>query len=419
MARTIAADAMSYYPGTSDKFVDLPSPYYWWQMGAFTGSMLDYSHYTGDTTYDRVITTALLAQVGPNFNYMSPAHEGQEGNDDQAMWGFSVMAAAERNFPQPRDDIPSWLKLAENIWNSLVSRWDETTCDGGLRWQIFASNPNGLDYKNTVSNGGLFQLSARLARATGNQTYAEWANKVYTWTVNVGMIDENFSVHDGASSSANCTDTNPLTFSYTTGIYLYGAAVMFDHTSDPFWADQSVGLLRGANSFFSPYTNSTNVMYEHACEEVNRCNTDMRSFKAYTSRFMWASTLYVPSLVPEIETLLQTSAAAASQACTGGSAGTTCGHKWWVGGFDGTTGLGEEMCALETIQGLLVKESKAPLRGDEIKTVKQFTGEAAGQGTAVFPSATGGQKEPTSVATSAAASLKGRFARRGRRGWRA
>lgn len=366
---------MSYYSGTPDKFVDLPAPYYWWQMGAFTGSMLDYSHYTGDTTYDQTIATALLAQVGPDFDYMSPAHAGQEGNDDQAMWGFSVMAAAERNFPQPRADIPSWLQLSENIWNSLAARWDPTTCAGGLRWQIFASNPNGLDYKNTVSNGGFFQLSARLARATGNETYAQWANKVWDWTVAVGMIDANYNVHDGASASANCTDTNPLTFSYTSGIYLYGAAVMADITgSDARWVERATRLVGATRAFFSPFANATNIMYEAACEEVDRCTTDMRSFKAYTARFMWASTLYVPSLVPAVEELLHTSAGAASQACTGGADGTTCGQKWYVNGFDGRVGLGEEMCALETIQGLLVAGSKRPLKGGEIKVVREFRG---------------------------------------------
>lgn len=50
----------------------------------------------------------------------------------------------------------------------MVARWDNTTCDGGLHWQIYPSNPNGLDY-NSVSNGGFFQVSARLARATENE----------------------------------------------------------------------------------------------------------------------------------------------------------------------------------------------------------------------------------------------------------
>lgn len=364
---------MSYYSGTPQKFVDLPKPHYWWQAGALMGSMLDYSHYTGDKSYDKLISRALLEQVGPNFDYMLPSHYGQEGNDDQAFWGFSVMSAAERNFPHPDEHIPSWLQLVENLWNSQVVRWNTASCNGGFLWQIFPDNPNGLDYKNTVSNGGFFQISARLARATGNNTYLEWAEKVWDWTEAVGMIDEAHNVFDGASASHNCTDTNPVTFSYGAAIYLYGAAVLADHTGDPKWTQRTEKILGAARSFFSPFENATNIMYEHACEQVFTCNADMRSFKGYFSRFVYGASLFVPSIQPVIEELWHTSAKAAANACTGGPDGTTCGQKWYVGGFDGLTGLGEEMCALETIQGLLVGESTPPLKGDEIKTVRTFS----------------------------------------------
>ncbi|KAM7187028.1 glycoside hydrolase [Rhypophila sp. PSN 637] len=373
VAKTLAAGTMAYYPGDKDKFVDLAPPYYWWECGAMFGAMLDYSHYVGDHSYDQVISTALSAQTGPDFDYMLPTHFGQEGNDDQAFWGFAVLTAAERNFPQPNPAIPSWLQMSENIFNSLAGRWNDTACGGGLLWQIFASNPNGLDYKNSVSNGGLFQIAARLARATGNQTYAAWANKVWDWTTGVGMMDAKYNVLDGASSRENCSKINPVSFSYSQGIYLYGAAVMANVTGDKIWVERTEGLVEAAKSFFSPFSNATNIMYEHACEQVYKCNTDMRSFKGYLSRFMFASTLYVPSIIPTVFGLLGASAQGAAKACTGGSDGTTCGQRWYYGGFDGMVGLGEEMCALETIQGLLVADAAPPFKGDEIKTVRTFS----------------------------------------------
>ena len=80
------------------------------------------------------------------------------------------MSAVERRFQSPPSSSPQWLPLAEAVFNDLASRWDLTSCAGGLKWQIFSSN-TGYDYKNTPSNGGLFQLAARLARYTGNATY--------------------------------------------------------------------------------------------------------------------------------------------------------------------------------------------------------------------------------------------------------
>lgn len=334
--------------------------------------MLDYQHYTGDTSYHDVITQALLSQVGPNFDYMVPRHFGDEGNDDQAFWSFTVLDAAERNLPQPDDSIPSWLTMAENIWNTMVARWNTTACGGGIAWQIFPSNPNGMSYKNSVSNGGLFQLSARLARATGNQTYGDWAQKIWDWSVSVGFVDADFIVRDGADSKDNCQTVNPQTYSYSQGIYLYGAAVLYNHTrGDATWGDRTTRLLAAAGSrFFSPFTNATGVMFEPICETVNTCDTDMLSFKAYLARFMWATTQMMPSTLPTVQALLVPSALAAGQVCSGGANGTVCGHRWYVGGYDGTTGLGQQMSALEVVQGLLVQEATPPFRAGEIQHVK-------------------------------------------------
>lgn len=333
--------------------------------------MLDYFHYTGDSTYNDVITEALLSQVGPNFDFMVPAHYGDEGNDDQAFWSFTILEAAERNFPQPDDDIPPWLDIASNIWNSMVTRWNTTHCGGGFTWQIFASNANGLDYKNSVSNGGFFQLSARLARATNNDTYFEWAQKVWDWSETIGFVGSDYTVYDGASSSDDCSEVNRLSFSYSQGIYLYGAAIMYNYTNgNQTWGDRTTGLLKATDSYFTPFPNATNIMFEHACELVGSCNTDMLSFRAFLSRFMWATTQMMPSTLSDVQAVLNVSAVAAGKACSGGDNSTVCGHTWWTGAYDNSHGLGQQISALETVQGLLVQQATPPFKAGEIVHVK-------------------------------------------------
>ncbi len=360
----------------------------WWQAGAAWGAMLDYSHYTGDPSYDTVVTEALLSQVGTNFDYMTEQHRGSTGNDDQAFWAFAVLEAAERNFPQPDDDIPPWLDLATNIWNSMVVRWNTTHCDGGFNWQIFADNPNGMDYKNSISNGGFFQISARLARATGNNTYLDWAQKVWDWSETVGIVNNaSYTVYDGVDSKDNCATVNQHQFSYTQAVYTYGAAVLYNYTNgDPKWGNRTSGLLDAAKVYFSPFENATNIMYEAACEPYGICNVDQKSFKGYVSRFFWATTKMMPSTLDQVEPLLTTSALAAAGACSGGDDGTTCGQKWYTGGYDGVPGLGQQMSALETVQGLLSREASPPLKAGEIKHVK---GESA------LPSTAGPTASPT------------------------
>jgi mannan endo-1,6-alpha-mannosidase len=87
------------------------------------------------------------------------------------------MDAVELQFPDPPPEKPSWLSLAQAVYKEQIKRWDTSHCGGGLRWQIFPFN-KGYSYKNTISNGGLFQLAARLARYTDDQAYADWADKV-------------------------------------------------------------------------------------------------------------------------------------------------------------------------------------------------------------------------------------------------
>ncbi|KAF6842271.1 mannan endo-1,6-alpha-mannosidase DCW1-like protein [Colletotrichum musicola] len=368
VASSLAHGAMSYYNGnvSSDpKMVgDLQDPYYWWQAGALWGLMVDYYYYTGDPTYNEVLTQALTAKVntGPNHDFMPPEHAQEEGNDDLGFWGFAVMAAAERNFPQPNPEAPSWLQMGINIFDSLASRWNTTHCGGGLLWQIYESNPNGLNYKNSVSNGGFFQLAARLARATGDQKYADWATKVWDWSVSVGFIDADLKVFDGADSRDNCSKINPLSFTYSTGIYLYGLAVMANHTAEALWHDRAVKMLDTAQHFFTPFDNSTNIMYEPACETVGTCNTDMKTFKGYLSRFLYKSAQDLPELKPAVQKLMVPSALAAAKACEASDKGVVCGQKWYVGANDKSEGLGQTMSALEAIQGQL--DSVAQLKAD-------------------------------------------------------
>ena len=102
-------------------------------------------------------------------------------------------------------------------------------------------------------------------------------------------------------------------------------------------------------------------MYEVACEPRGNCDTDQRSFKAYLSRWMAASTNVAPWTSKQILPLLQSSALAAASSCTGGDDGNTCGMKWTTGTFDGSEGVGEQMSALEIIQSNLITSVSGPV----------------------------------------------------------
>ncbi|KAJ5053800.1 uncharacterized protein L3040_000091 [Drepanopeziza brunnea f. sp. 'multigermtubi'] len=360
VASSIAFDMMSYYTGNKTGEIpgNLPWPYYWWETGAMFGAMVDYWYYTGDTSYVDVTTQALLWQVGPHRDYMTPNQTKTEGNDDQAFWGLAAMTAAEVNFPNPLPNQPQWLSLAQAVFNTQAARWDMTSCGGGLKWQIFTFN-NGYNYKNSISNGCFFNLAARLAKYTGNQTYADWAEKTYDWMDSIDLLDDNYYVFDGSDDTINCTRTNRIQWTYNAGAMLLGAATMYNHTDgSAIWKTRLDGLIKGLDVFFP----TDNIMQEVACENNGLCNVDQHSFKAYLSRWMAATTKMAPYTFDTIMAKLGPSAVAAAKQCSGGDNGRTCGMRWTMGDtWDGGYGVGQEMAALEVIQSNLIAQVAGPL----------------------------------------------------------
>lgn len=358
---SLAYNLLSWYQNNQSTTAEvavgtLPAPLYWWEAGAVWGGMIDYWAYTNDTSYVLTVQQALLAQVGPDNNYMPPAYYPSLGNDDQAFWALAVLSAIEYEFPVPEGNSSTvWLDLAEAVFNTQWPRWDTTSCGGGLKWQIFQSNA-GWDYKNSISNGGFFQIAARLVHYTGNATYLDWAEKTWDWMEAVGLIDARYNVFDGTNDLLNCSELDHTLWTYNPSMLLYGSAMLYNYTNgSQLWENRTTGLLANcANNFFTPYSNATNIMYEPSCEPQGNCNADQFSFKAYLARWMAKSSIVAPYITSAIRTLLEISAQAAAQVCTSGTDGTACGQKWYVGGYDGSFGVGQQLSALETVQALLL-----------------------------------------------------------------
>jgi hypothetical protein len=113
------------------------------------------------------------------------------------------------------------------------------------------------------SNACYFNLGARLARFTGNKTYAEEATKTWDWLSNTGLLTTNGEAFDGAHTEKNCTDINKTQFSYSAAILTQGAAFMYNYVS---LAYRSVFLFL---SFLlsSPFAYSSQV----SASETNKC----------------------------------------------------------------------------------------------------------------------------------------------------
>ncbi|KAF4986414.1 hypothetical protein FGRMN_10839 [Fusarium graminum] len=374
IAKKIAKDMVGMYHGNEPGGTPglLPEPYYWWYAGAFMGTLVDYWAYTGDDQYVELTKQALLFQVGDHDDYMPINQTRTEGNDDQGFWALTVMSAAEFNFPHPDPSEPQWLGLAQAVFNTQAARWDTEHCGGGLRWQIFEWN-KGFDYKNSISQACFFALGARLALFTGNESYADWADKTWEWMEGTEFIDpKTYYVYDGGHIGNNCTKLVPYQFSYNAGGMILGAAAMYNFTESPVWKTRLDNLLEGAKVFFQGP--QKNIMSEVACEPVKLCNLDQTSFKAYLSRWLAVTTQWAPHTRDTIMPLLRASAVAATDKCTGGENGQMCGLYWTKDKFEGEITVGQEMAALEVTLACMVQDRPAPLTKDTGGTSKANPG---------------------------------------------
>lgn len=162
----------------------------------------------------------------------SQRRDHRTNNYTIGFWGMSAMTAAEFNFENPDPDQPQWLALAQAVFHTQAERLDPNTCGGGLHWQAY-SYLNGYTYKNSISNGCFFNIGARLALYTKNETYAKYATQSWEWMSSVGFLDKDYNIYDGADVGDNCTEINRVPFSYNAGIFLLGAATMYNYVRPP------------------------------------------------------------------------------------------------------------------------------------------------------------------------------------------
>jgi mannan endo-1,6-alpha-mannosidase len=198
----------------------------WWESAVLYRTLIQYWSLTGDASNNPAVTQGMYWQRGDN-DYMPSNISEYIGNDDQASWALAAMTAAESKFPE-ETKLASWITLAQNVFDIQAARWDTKNCGGGLRWQIWTFQA-GYGIKNAISNGDLFELSARLARYTGNKTYVEWAEKVWDWTLSTQLMNnKTWTIADSMSVEDRCATLEHTQWSHNYAVYLSGAAYMYN-----------------------------------------------------------------------------------------------------------------------------------------------------------------------------------------------
>ncbi|KAL4948263.1 glycoside hydrolase [Aspergillus filifer] len=359
-ASKTAYGSLLWYSGNETGQIPGAFPEKWWEGSALFQSLILYWYYTGDDQYNDLVTQGMQWQAGDG-DYLPANYSSYLGNDDQFFWGAAAMTAAEVGFPEDdSDDAYSWLSLAQGVFNSQKNGWDTTSCGGGLRWQLYPYQA-GYAMKNAISNGGFFQLAARLARYTANDTYADWAQKAWDWVVTTPLVNnKTWNVADSTNIDDDCTSQGNNQWSYNYGSYLAGAAYMYNYTEKAEWKKVVDGLLgKLLDEFFPQKYGGGQIITEYLCEPSGLCNYNEILFKGIVSTWLTSTALIVPEYYDKIYAKLQTSAEAAAKSCSG-AGNNTCGIKWYTEKWDQSIGMEQQIIATDVLSSALVSEKKNP-----------------------------------------------------------
>eukprot|EP00026_Physarum_polycephalum_P012298 Phypoly_transcript_12592.p1 GENE.Phypoly_transcript_12592~~Phypoly_transcript_12592.p1 ORF type:complete len:348 (+),score=34.13 Phypoly_transcript_12592:36-1079(+) len=228
----------------------------WWITGNCLTTVLEYALKTHNTSFGAMIENMYWKNGFP--------HIETAGYDDIQWWGLAMMDAYKLT------QKSSYLARAEDIFKEATGAWS-TECGGGVWWD------RKNTYKNAITNELFLSLAAELYLATNDSGYMTWANEEWKWFSASGMINSDYLINDGLTSS--CTNNGGTTWTYNQGVILGGLTAMHTITGDS-------NYLVFAEKIASAAINnlSANGTLQEPCEPKNDCDTDQTQFKGIFMR---------------------------------------------------------------------------------------------------------------------------------------
>lgn len=161
-----------------------------------------------------------------------PAGQGGDKFYDDNEW--IALGLIQRHLMSPRGDA-SALRRAAQIFDLVVHGWDTDDshpCAGGVFW---TQAPWSRD-RNTVSNAPGAQVGLQLYLQTGQRTYLSWALRMYRWT-RQWMLADNQLYHDHVDLAGNIDRTQ---WSYNQGVMIGAGILLHRATGQRSHLDQAI-----------------------------------------------------------------------------------------------------------------------------------------------------------------------------------
>jgi len=118
-----------------------------------------------------------------------------------------------------------YLNTVKELWTDIAGGWNTDYAEGGVAWK-----KDMLYSKNACSNGPASILAARLYNITQDESYKEWAEKIYDWQKNTLYERSTGAVYDNINGQTNVISSVALT--YNQGTFLGTAVELYRITGD-------------------------------------------------------------------------------------------------------------------------------------------------------------------------------------------
>jgi predicted alpha-1,6-mannanase (GH76 family) len=123
---------------------------------------------------------------------------------------------------------------AIELWGYIREGWNNYA-GGGIAWE----RDGHIWSKNACSNGPACLLAARLYREIGDDTYKEWALKIYEWEKNTLFNRSTGAVYDNINGQTGEKNTAWI-FTYNQGTFVGSAVALFQLTGEQMYLNDAV-----------------------------------------------------------------------------------------------------------------------------------------------------------------------------------
>lgn len=140
---------------------------------------------------------------------------------------------------------PEYLDIARRLLNYIYRGWD-TEFGGGIYWRDAGYGDESG--KNTCINAPAAMASCQMYLATGDESYLEWAVKIYDWTKEKFLDPSDYLLWDNVSLNSDTGEESidKAKYSYNAGCFISAAALLYQITGTQTYLDDAKATAQGA-----------------------------------------------------------------------------------------------------------------------------------------------------------------------------